>query len=277
MNGATLTIAIVLQTAAMAVCMSIAWMAWRRTGNAGWIDTSWTFAVGLVAAVAALWPLGANEWPQRQWLVAALVAGWALRLGTHIARRTFLAADDPRYAALVREWGVNAPRRMFAFVQIQAIAAIPLLATIFVAAHTPGGALGVSDWLGAALLVIAIVGEAVADAQLRKFTTDPRNKNLVCDRGLWSWSRHPNYFFQWLGWLAYPIISLVSIAIYPWALITLSGAACMYWLLVRVSGIPPLESHMARSRGAAFRDYQSRTNAFFPWPPHAPASRPKSE
>jgi steroid 5-alpha reductase family enzyme len=88
---------------------------------------------------------------------------------------------------------------------------------------------------------------------------------LVCDAGLWRWSRHPNYFFEWFGWLAYPLIGPSTD--YPWGWATLSAPVFMYWILVHVTGIPPLEQQMLRSRGARYRDYQSRTSMFFPRPP----------
>jgi steroid 5-alpha reductase family enzyme len=96
----------------------------------------------------------------------------------------------------------------------------------------------------------------------------------VCDVGLWRWSRHPNYFFEWFGWLAYPVIGLSMDPLsypfsYPWGLATLLGPVFMYWILVYVTGIPPLEEQMLRSRGDRYRDYQSRTSAFFPLPPQA--------
>jgi steroid 5-alpha reductase family enzyme len=122
------------------------------------------------------------------------------------------------------------------------------------------------DFLGAAILVVAIAGEAIADRQLRRFAADPANRGRVCDIGLWSASRHPNYFFEWLGWLAYPAIAVGLPPSNPVGLIALVGPAFMYWLLVYVSGLPPLEAHMARSRGAAFAAYQQRVNAFFPGP-----------
>ena len=106
-------------------------------------------------------------------------------------------------------------------------------------------------------MLVAIVGEGVADAQLRRF------RGRVCDVGLWGYSRHPNYFFEWLGWLAYPLLAIDATR-FDWAWLSLSGPAFMYWLLVHVSGIPFLEQHMVRSRGDAYRAYQQRVSAFFP-------------
>jgi steroid 5-alpha reductase family enzyme len=260
---------VILQGMALAAIMSGAWLARRATGNSGWIDFTWTAGTGLVGVVSALWVLDDNGPMARQGLVALLVAAWSARLAAHIAARTVRGHDDPRYAALAQEWGADAPRRMFLFAQSQAVAAIPLVLSVFIAAHRPQPGLGLQDLFGAAILVIAIAGEGIADAQLRRFSSDARNRGKVCDQGLWRWSRHPNYFFQWLGWLAYPLIAFDSGGTYAWFWLTLTAPALMYWLLVKVSGIPPLEAHMLRSRGALFAEYQRRTSAFFPRPPAA--------
>ena len=257
----------------LSVLMAGAWMVQQRTGNSGWVDTIWTFAVGLVGAGSALWPVADAAPNARQWLVAALVAIWSVRLGLHIAVRTAAIPDDPRYAAFAREWGVDSPRRMFVFLQNQGFGSIPLVFAIFVAARFPQAALRIEDYLGALILLIGIAGEAFADAQLRNFRIDPANKGRVCDVGLWRWSRHPNYFFEWFGWLAYPVIAIpigdpLSYPFYyPWGWASLLAPVFMYWILVHVTGIPPLEQQMLRSRGERYRDYQSRTSMFFPLPP----------
>lgn len=254
---------------ALSVLMAAAWLVQQRTGNSGWVDTIWTFALGLVGAGSALWPLGSGGPNARQWLVAALVAVWSIRLGCHIALRTIGITDDPRYAAFARDWGADAPRRMFVFLQNQGFGSIPLVFAIFVAAHVPAAALRFQDFLGAVILATGVAGEALADAQLRQFRNDPANEGRVCDIGLWRWSRHPNYFFEWFGWLAYPVIAIQFDAPfdYPVGWAALLAPAFMYWILVHVTGIPPLEAQMLRSRGERYRDYQARTSAFFPLPP----------
>jgi steroid 5-alpha reductase family enzyme len=201
--------------------------------------------------------------------VAALVAIWSLRLGSHIAARTAEISDDPRYAAFAAEWGVDSPRKMFIFLQNQGLGSIPLVFAIFVAARFPSDALRLQDYLGALILFIGIAGEALADAQLKRFRIDPANNGRVCDIGLWRWSRHPNYFFEWFGWLAYPVIAVSSDypLFYPWGWATLLAPVFMYWILMHVTGIPPLEQQMLRSRGDRYRDYQTRTSMFFPLPP----------
>jgi steroid 5-alpha reductase family enzyme len=252
---------------ALSVLMTGAWLVQQRTGNSGWVDTIWTFSLGLTGAASALWPIGGASPNPRQWLVAALVAIWSIRLGCHIAVRTAGITDDPRYAAFAREWGVNSPRRMFLFLQNQGFGSIPLVFSIFVAARFPADALRLQDYLGVLILCAGIAGEALADAQLKTFRGNPANQGRVCDIGLWRWSRHPNYFFEWFGWLAYPVIAISPE--YGWGWVTLLAPVFMYWILVHVTGIPPLEAQMLRSRGDRYRDYQARTSAFFPLPPQA--------
>jgi len=249
----------------LSILMAFAWVVQQKSGNSGWVDTIWTFSVGLVGAGSALWPAGGEAPNARQWLVAALVAIWSLRLGSHIAIRTAGITDDPRYAAFAKEWGVESPRRMFVFLQNQAFGSIPLVFSIFVAARFPLASLRWQDILGAVILLVGIAGEALADAQLKRFRENPVNKGRVCDVGLWRWSRHPNYFFEWFCWLAYPVIGLSPD--YSWGLATLLAPLFMYWILVYVTGVPPLEEQMLRSRGERYRDYQSRTSKFFPLPP----------
>jgi steroid 5-alpha reductase family enzyme len=261
-----LAIAALAIGAALCSIMSGAWLVAQKTGNSGWIDVSWSFAVGAIASGAALLPLH-QHWPHwRQLCVAILAACWCLRLGLHIARRTQAAKDDPRYRDLIVQWGPDAPRRMFTFLQSQAAVGSLLALSVALAAQNPNPVLRTQDLIGLAVLVAAIVGESMADRQLRVFKANPRHRKAVCEVGLWSVSRHPNYFFEWLSWLAYPIFAIDLAGHNPYGWLALAAPICMYWVLVHVSGIPPLEKHMLRSRGAAFETYQKRTRAFFPFP-----------
>jgi steroid 5-alpha reductase family enzyme len=257
--------ALIAMSIALSAIMVAAWLIQQRSGNSGWVDTIWTFGVGLTGAASALASIGGG-WQARQILVAAFAAVWALRLGMHIASRSAKMPDDPRYAEKIKAWGSDAPRQMFWFLQIQALVAIPLVLSMFVAAHRPSGGLTARDAVAILIMAIAVGGEGLADWQLHRFKANPANKGGINDVGLWSWSRHPNYFFEAVGWLAYPLVAIDLTGQYPWGYLALTAPAVMYWLLVYVSGIPPLEEHMLRSRGEAFRAYQRRTNAFFPGP-----------
>jgi steroid 5-alpha reductase family enzyme len=252
---------------ALSAIMAAAWQVQRRRGHTGWIDVCWTFGTGIVAAFASLAPLSSDHQPgARRILVALLVALWSLRLGSHILVRTRKAGDDPRYRELISQWGDRADLRMFLQLQSQAAVGLILALSVALAAHNTRPNLGLSDFVGLALLVGALAGEAVSDWQLRRFRSNSANHGRICESGLWSLSRHPNYFFEWLCWLAYPLIAIDLSGQNPLGWLSLAAPVSMYWVLVHVSGIPPLEEHMLRSRGAQFRALQARTRPFFPFP-----------
>ena len=264
--------AIILTALGLAVTMAVAWLVAIRTGRSGWVDAIWSFAVGIFGAFAALIAVAEGDNERRQWLVVILALAWSLRLGLHIAIRTLGdGRDDPRYSQLKQEWGSAFASRLFWFLQIQAAAAFLLVMAIMAASHNPAPHLGLGDLTGIVIVLVAVGGEALADRQLQAFRADPANKGKVCDVDLWGLSRHPNYFFECLGWVAYAAIAVGSEAAYPWGFAAFAGPVLMYWLLVHVSGIPPLEAHMLRSRGDAFRRYQARVNAFWPGAPKTAA------
>jgi steroid 5-alpha reductase family enzyme len=257
---------VVAVSAALVLAMVAAWMVQRRTGNAGWVDMVWSFALGAAGLVYALSLAPGIVWPgPRQVLVGVLIAFWSLRLGLYLAERTRRGPEDSRYAQFRRDWGAKFQQRMFWFLQAQAAAAILLALSVLIAARNPAP-LGLGDLAGVAVLAAAIAGEALADAQLRRFRRECGAAGGICERGLWRWSRHPNYFFEWLGWLAYPLFAVDFRGDYPWGWLAFLAPALIYYLLVHVSGIPPLEQQMLRTRGDAYRAYQARTRAFLPLP-----------
>jgi steroid 5-alpha reductase family enzyme len=250
---------VVFCIAGLSLAMSLAWLARMRTGQSGWIDATWAAATG-AAAVAVAAPHGA-----RGLFCATLAALWALRLAGHIAARTRGAGDDPRYAALAREWGEEFPRRLFVFLQIQAAASLPLVAGVALAAAAPRPFPDVFDGLGLLVALGGLMFEAVADDQMRRFRKSaPRG--ALCETGLWRYSRHPNYFGEFLFWCSWPLIAFGD-----WrALAALAAPAFIYYLLNHVSGAPLLEKQLRASRGAAFDAYAARVPRFFPGRPRKP-------
>ncbi|WP_158915520.1 DUF1295 domain-containing protein [Caulobacter sp. S45] len=252
--------------AGMTVIMATAWAYQRLARNSGWTDVFWTYGTGGICALAALAPFGQNELPSwRQALVAALVAIWALRLGTYVAVRVSGGAEDARYAALKSEWGDVFQRRMFGLAIVQAPATTLLSLSVLLAARRPDPGLMASDLIGAAILVCAIAGETLADRQMKAFKADPANTGKVCDAGLWGWSRHPNYLFEALGWIAYPVIAIAPA--HPWSWTSVIAPLVMFGILRFGTGVPPLEAAMVRSKGDAYRRYQARVSTFLPRPP----------
>ena len=256
---------------AMLAVMAAGWVVQRVLGNAGWVDVFWTFGTGGVLALAALAPLQGRSAPDlRQGLVALLVAAWAVRLGGYVALRVAGGAEDVRYAELRSEWGDRFQPRLLGLMLVQAPASALLSVSVLLAARNPSPGLGFADLLGLMVLVAAVVGEGVADGQMKRFKADPAHKGQVCDSGLWAWSRHPNYLFEFIGWLAYPAIAFrVSD---PSSLIALLAPAVMFLILRFATGVPPLEAAMVRSKGDAYRRYQARVSPFLPRPPRPETS-----
>ncbi len=262
----TTTSTLVLSAITLALIMTAAWQMQRVTGNNGWADVFWSFGIG-IAGISALLVSSDIASHQRKYLVAMLLGAWSLRLGLHILFRTLKSHDDPRYAKLRKDWGAAADIRMFFFLQSQAFAGIILVVCTYIAAGRPDTKLDLADYLGAAIMLFALAGETIADRQLQRFSNDPANRGRICNVGLWSWSRHPNYFFEWLGWISYGLIGVGIDGDYVYGWLSFAAPLLMYVLLRHVSGVPPLEEHMQATRGNAFRDYQTRTNIFFPAPP----------
>jgi steroid 5-alpha reductase family enzyme len=250
---------------AAAVTMSIAWLVVRRTGDGAWTDVAWAVSVGLIAAGAALWP-AAGALPARQWLAALLIAAWALRLGGYLALRTAHAGKpDPRYERFKTAWG-GWGLKAWGFLMVQAITVLVLALSVRAAALRPAPELDWRDAVAILIVIVAVGGEAVADRQMAAFRRDPANRGKVADTGLWAWSRHPNYFFEWTVWLAWPVMAISADYAPGW--VSLLAPVQMWWLLNHVSGAPMLEREMLQSRPEAYRDYQSRVSRFLPLPPN---------
>jgi steroid 5-alpha reductase family enzyme len=244
----------------LSAAMAGAWKVQRLSNQSGWIDTIWSLSVGAGGVAAAL--LADGDFGRRM-CVLIMIAAWAARLGSHIARRTHGGGEDPRYEKLIDEWGNRAAWRLFLFLQIQGLVAFILVLAVYLSASNDADFPRVLDVFALLVAAVALCGEGVADAQLASFRKTPEAKTEVCETGLWRYSRHPNYFFEWLFWCCWPILAFSSEAA-SW--LSMLAPLLMYWLLVHVSGIPPLEEHMLRTRGEKFRALQHRVNAFLPVP-----------
>lgn len=252
---------VVMDWLLMIVVMVGLWLWQLRTGEADGVDLGWTAGLGVAAVLYAVGLEGGL--PERRLLVAALAVLWSGRLAVYLARRVFTPGEDGRYTHLREQWGTDAGRRLFIFYQVQALT-VPLLAGQFMLSMLhPAAELRVWDFLGAAVIILSVAGESLADRQLARWRDDPDNRGRTCSHGLWRYSRHPNYFFEWLHWCGYSVIALGA----PWWPATLIVPLIMYVLVRYVTGIPPTEEQSMRSRGEDYRRYQRTTNAFFPGPP----------
>ena len=181
----------------------------RRLDNYGIVDIAWSYAF---AALAVYYALLAPGWPVRKALITAMAVFWSLRLGTHLYRRVMghHPVEDGRYVQLRKDWAGNFAPKMFGFFQLQAASVVLLGVAFFIACLNPSPRLHPLELAGAILWVLALAGESIADRQLAAFKHDLANKGKVCAVGLWRYSRHPNYFFEWLIWVAFFAFALAS-------------------------------------------------------------------
>ncbi|MGA7779982.1 MAG: DUF1295 domain-containing protein [Paraburkholderia sp.] len=252
-------VAAVIALVGLVVVFTAVW-AWQlKSENAGMVDPVWAYSLGAVAVLYAVVGTGS---PSSRALAALGGLVWGTRLGTHLWRRNFGQPEDARYRRLREEWGAGAPSRMFAFFQLQVVISMLLSLAFLVPSYSTSES--ATGWMIVAVLVwiVAVAGEALADRQLRHFKNDPESHGKVCRVGLWRYSRHPNYFFECVHWVAYIALSIGS----PWVWLTLLPPLLMAWLLLKLSGIPLLEASLAKSR-AGYAEYMRTTNALIPWPP----------
>ncbi|GAA4591110.1 DUF1295 domain-containing protein [Planotetraspora phitsanulokensis] len=261
-----------LVTAAAVVVTMLATMAYAlRTGAQSIVDTVWGLGFVVVAAVSFVTSqLLGDGLDARRVLVLVLTALWGVRLGTHIHTRNRGKGEDPRYAALMRKnTGPVVPYviRTIYWPQgaIMWVVSLPVQVAMYETAP-----LGVVTWIGVALWVVGLLFESIGDLQLSRFRADPANRGKVMDRGLWAWTRHPNYFGDATVWWG---LSLVACAHWA-ALLTVVSPLLMTHMLVNRSGKALLERRMARSRGPEYADYLARTSGFLPRPPRRSGATP---
>lgn len=252
---------VVLAASAATATLVMAVTAWSagRAGRVSVVDTAWGIGLTLVALVSAIVGTLLDEGAEgRRWLLVALVGIWGLRLSWHMHRRNAGKGEDPRYAELLS----GAPRReRFVKVWLMQGAAICLVALpVQLAAVTDKG----PSWLcltGLAFWLLGVAFEAIGDHQLARFKADPANTGRIMDRGLWSWTRHPNYFGDAAVWWG---IWLVSLSTW-WSGLTIISPLAMTYFLVFATGARLLEKHMRDRPGWA--EYAARTSMFLPRPP----------
>ncbi len=239
--------------------MSILWLIYRVTNKPMIVDAGWGFGLALIGMFYAF--LGDGD-VTRRIIIGVMTGIWGFRLGSYLLFTRVLGRHhDARYDMLEKGWGKNIPFRYFLFYQYQAIAIVFITVQFIVIANNPSPELFVLEYIGIGLWLVSVIGQSVSDAQLNSFKNDPANKGKVCQVGLWNYSRHPNYFFEWLIWMAYLIFALASDG--GW--IAIFAPIIMLYLLLRVTGIPLTEENAIRSKGDLYREYQRTTSPFIPW------------
>ena len=255
------SLTILIGSGIVASLMACLWVyQWIRT-DATIVDVGWSAGLGILSI------LYASDFPfylDRPWLVATLAFFWSIRLGGYLlVNRVIGKSEDGRYRSLRQRWGERAHVYFFLFFQIQVVLAVAFSLPILTAMANPAPFGTVGDLLGMTVWLVAVSCEMIADRQLARFRRDPQNRGKVCQAGLWGYSRHPNYFFEWLHWWAYVFFAIGSG--YWW--ISLAGPVLMLLFLLFITGIPATEAQAVASRGDAYRRYQRTTSAFIPWFP----------
>lgn len=257
--------ALVIALVALVLVFTAVWAWQRQTENAGMVDPVWAYSLGAVAVLYAA--VGTGD-PMSRALAALGGLVWGVRLGSHLWRRNFGKPEDPRYRHFRDEWGADANRRMFWFFQVQAAVSMLLSVAFLVPSYRSSAPSPTWMTVAVSIWIVSVAGEGIADRELRAFKTDPANRGKVCRAGLWRYSRHPNYFFECVHWVAYVALSAGT----SWVWLTLLPPVLMAWMLLKLSGVPMLEAHLSQSR-PGYADYIRTTSALIPWPPRSDPRR----
>ncbi|HXV64445.1 MAG TPA: DUF1295 domain-containing protein [Vicinamibacteria bacterium] len=241
------------------------WLVELRKGDASLVDAGWAASVGFLAVFFAARGPGLFD---RRLLMGFVVALWASRLAAYIVLRHHRSGEDGRYQEIRVRWGERAHRFFFFFYQAQGLLAALLSLPFLLIAFDERPAIGALEIAGYTLSLAALLFESLADRQLARHRRDPAMRGKTCRTGLWRYSRHPNYFFEWLIWVGYAIAALRA----PYGVAALASPLLMLYLVLRVTGIPPTEERALRRRGDEYRRYQRTTSVFVPWFPREEAS-----
>lgn len=244
-----------------ALVMLLFWFVQYRSDNAGIVDVVWSFLTPIIGT----WLILADDMENgaRQFVIIFMALFWGIRLGTYLYHRVSNEVEDGRYRYMRESCGDYAQPVMFIFFQLQATWTLLFALPFWAASRHTGSGLGMLDYIGIGIWLLAMTGEWISDRQLANFKSAVKDRSKVCNIGLWKYSRHPNYFFEWLHWWAFVCLGYGSDV---WWL-TWTGLLVMYVFITRITGVPYTEQQSLRSKGDAYREYQATTSMFFPWPP----------
>lgn len=236
----------------------LTWVVSVKIKNYGLLDAAWSYGVAVLAPIYALLGPGDNS---RKWAATAIGVAWSLRLGTHILTRVIghHPVEDARYQTLRARWPGSG--MFLLFFELQAVLVVIFSLPFLLMSFNPSPGLKAVELLGLTIALLSLGGEALADRQMNHFKANPDNKGKVCQDGWWRYSRHPNYFFEFMIWVGFFVAALGS----PWGWTMIICPLLMLHFLVNVTGIKLTEEYSLKSRGDAYREYQRTTSAFVPW------------
>ncbi len=240
--------------------MVIIWLIHLPLKNAAIVDMGW--GLGFILMTLIFVSHGAG-WTLRNQIIFVLVALWGVRIMLYVFFRILVEKrEDKRYTEFRRKWGNHIEWNFLRIFEIQAFLQMVIVLPILVMAFNADGHMHWLEWTGFSVALISIICEAVADEQLRSFKGNMANKGKTCQTGFWYYSRHPNYFFEILVWVAIYVAALPT----AWGWATIASPLMITYLILNVSGIPLAEEQSLRSRGDEYRDYQRTTSILIPLP-----------
>ncbi|MCA9400022.1 MAG: DUF1295 domain-containing protein [Candidatus Omnitrophica bacterium] len=241
------------------VMQTILWLIQCKTKDASTADVGWS--IGMVVLVV-WYALHFDGGRIREMLFLFPLTIWSCRLSFHLISRMARTKEDSRYARFRESWGRQATKNFFLIYQLQPLLNVMLSVPFLIAFLNPSEHIHATEIVGLAFWIIGFSGEIIADQQLKYFLSKPENKGHVCREGLWGYSRHPNFFFEWVMWVAYFIMASAS----PYGLLGIIAPLVMLFLLIKVTGIPLMEANALKTKGKEFKEYMETTSMFIPFP-----------
>jgi steroid 5-alpha reductase family enzyme len=252
---------LVIGAACVCGLMLILWLIHLPLKNAAIVDAGWAGGLALLAVIDAAMGGG---YRLRAVCIATMAALWGLRLAFYLLfTRVIGQPEEGRYVQLRREWGGNIAFKFLLFFEFQAFLCIALSLPFLIAAINPRPGLSTMEYVAMGLWLLAWIGESTADFQLMRFKANIANRGGICQVGLWKYSRHPNYFFELVIWIAFALFATGS----PYGYAAWFSPLLIFFFLFRVTGIPATEAQALRSKGERYREYQRTTSTFVPWFP----------
>jgi steroid 5-alpha reductase family enzyme len=246
---------------ALLVVVAAAYAVGVRTGKHTVMDVAFGACIAVAGLVSFLASLGHGV-PGRRWLLLVAAVAWGARLSVHIAARVRGAGEDPRYHELIGRAPGNVNWYALRAVYLPQLVILWLACLPWPAGMTQSAGISAATVIGLAGWLLGFVFEAVGDGQLARFKADPANRGKIMDRGLWRYTRHPNYFGDACMWWGVFLLSYGS----WWQLATLVSPLAMTFILTRGTGQRMTERRMSAAR-PGYADYVRRTSGFFPRPP----------
>lgn len=239
--------------------MTVCWFIYLFQRNAGIVDIGWT--LGFIATQWAYFFLGSGDLLKRC-VLTGMVTVWGARLAWHLFQRFLRTPEDPRYVEMRKQWGKDFLHfKIYGMFLFQGLIVMVLTVPFLIVSAGAESEWSLLEGIGILLWIAGVAGESLADKQLMDFKKLAGNAGKICQEGLWRFSRHPNYFFEFIVWVGYFLFAFAS----PWGWFAVVAPALMLALLLGLSGIPLNEAESLRTKGDAYREYQRTTSPFIPW------------